>query len=108
MTIREERKRVRFNKASHELLSVYDTKSSQANAYFVQRVSNNQMGQKKCLSTSHESLLVIITCGADGAADDEGELEEEEEDAEEADDDGLHRDPVQLGILVPDLQTIRN
>ena len=49
-----------------------------------------------------------ITCGADGAADDEGELEEEEEDAEEADDDGLHRDPVQLGILVPDLQTIRN
>ena len=66
------------------------------------------MGQKKFLSTSHESLLVIITCGADGAADDEGELEEEEEDAEEADDDGLHRDPVQLGILVPDLQTIRN
>ena len=69
-------------------------------------ISNSRTGPGR--NFSQPRCALHITCGADGAVDDEGELEEEEEDAEEADDDGLHRDPVQLGILVPDLQTIRN
>ena len=45
----------------------------------------------------------IFTGRADGVSDDRGELEEEEEDPEEADDDGLHGDASELGVLVADL-----
>ena len=51
-------------------------------------------------------LQWVLTGGADGVADDGGELEEEEEDAEEADDDGLHCDALQLGVLVADLSEV--
>ena len=61
---------------------------------------------KQCTNTTSalQSDRSQLTCGTDGAADDERELKEEEEDPEEADDDGLHLDAVQLGVFVPDLK----